>query len=141
MESPIRWLTVFIPFLVFGKSMIREYFRFTTTVRKNRPNVVPVSFSKTPVRFSKALESRISNHFRDALNHKVVVASKNQTLEGYFKAFSDGHYIFYGSDDTKVVELKKDKLGWALVGIWDDDEGKRKFIMPLILYLETKLFN
>lgn len=130
MKSPIRWLTG-----------IREYFRFTMTARKNRPNVSPVSFSKTPVRFGKALESRISSHFRDALNHKVVVTSKNQTLEGYFKAFSGGHYIFYGSDGIKVAELKKDKFGWALVGIWDDDEEKRKFIMPLILYLETKLFN
>lgn len=96
---------------------------------------------KNPIQFSKLLESMILNHFRNGLNHKVVVTSGNQSLEGYFKASSDGHYTFYDCDDTKVIELKKDKFGWSLVVIWDGDQGKRKFILPLILHLETKLFN
>ncbi|ETZ20993.1 hypothetical protein [Pedobacter sp. V48] len=141
MESPIRWLTIFIPFLVFGKLMIHKYFRFTVTARKNRSDVSPGSFTKPSLSFGKVLESRISSHFRDALNYKVVVTSKNQTLEGYFKLSSDGHFMFYGEDDVKVVELKKDKLGWSLVRIWDGDNGNREFIMPLILHLEAKLFN
>lgn len=98
--------------------------------------------SQIPEPFTRVvLEQKITKHFSDSLNHQVKISCGKEKLEGYFVAFSTGEYIFYQTDHTEVIQLKKGATGWALIKISDGDQRKRIFIMPMILHLERKLFN
>ena len=88
---------------------------------------------------TEILDLVISEHFRQSLNHKVKITRGYETLNGYFLAFSTGEYIFYLSDHTGIIHLKKGNSGWAIIKISNDDY--RKFITPAILHLEARLFN
>jgi len=87
------------------------------------------------------LENHIRMHFQYVRKQMVVIGRGNDKIEGYFEAYPNGEYFFYLSDHTELLRLRKDHFGWALVCISDGDERKHKFVMPLILYLEARLFN
>lgn len=87
------------------------------------------------------LENHIRMHFQYVKKEMAVISRGNEKIEGYFEAYPNGEYFFYLSDHSEFLRLRKDHFGWALVCISDGDERKHKFVMPLILYLEGRLFN
>lgn len=92
--------------------------------------------------FAIALEREIEKHFKGRLGKTVRMTREGDYLEGYFEALQNGEFIFYKKKtQQELMRLKKNHLGWALVSIAAGEEHHRKFIMPLILHLETRLFN
>lgn len=90
---------------------------------------------------SLPIETCIRKHFQYIRKRNVKLKNGNEVLEGYFEAYPNGTYFFYHTDHTELIRLKKDHLGWAVVDIRGNDTYLRKFITPLILKLEERIFN
>lgn len=98
-------------------------------------------YTHVPALGNRGLETHVRKHFQYIKNRDITLRRGNEQLTGYFEVYPNGEYFFYLPDHTEVMRLKKDHTGWSLLGISGQDESKHKFVMPLILQLESKLFN
>ncbi|SHG14389.1 hypothetical protein [Pedobacter caeni] len=123
----VLFLSAFAPAVIFIKLAMLQYNRLVASA---------VELPK-----KELLENHIRMHFQYVRKQTVRIGRGKDQIEGYFEAYPNGEYFFYSADHTELIRLRKDHLGWGLVCISDGDESKHKFVLPLILYLEARLFN
>lgn len=121
-------LSAIAPVLIFSKLALERYLTWDYNFE--------MSTEKQHV-----YQKQIDLHFQLALKDRFVLKRDNEILTGYVRPAPSGEYLFYQSRGPMLMRLRKDHSGWALLDIAKGAEDKKKFLMPLILQLEYRLFN
>lgn len=118
-------------------AILFTYLLLKYNVQKYTPSLHLDSQRSNPKR--QRVEKLFEDHFEKLV--AVQLNGKQQTINAYVNAKTNGSYQILTLDGKLVLEVKKNFSGWLVTKEGNAVKNPEQFLMPLILMLERRFYN